>query len=69
MKLDTIHHIAIVDRIAIFMLHFYVASRVFAIVDEVDRRTRRYLDQYSVRASDFRALYQIGGPRTSEVTA
>ena len=37
MKLDTIHHIAIIGRDRDAMLHFYVDQLEFAIVSEYDR--------------------------------
>lgn len=41
MKLDTIHHIAIIGRDRDAMLHFYVDQLGFAIVSEYDRPERR----------------------------
>ena len=40
MKLDTIHHIAIIGRDRDAMLHFYVDQLGFAIVSEYDRPER-----------------------------
>ena len=40
MKLDTIHHIAIIGRDRDAMLHFYVDQLEFAIVSEYDRPER-----------------------------
>ena len=40
MKLDTIHHIAIIGRDRDTMLHFYVEQLGFAIVSEYDRPER-----------------------------
>lgn len=65
MKLDTIHHIAIIGRDRDAMLHFYVDGLGFAIVSEYDRPERRYLDQSRQGQPGLRTLYQIDGPRTS----
>ena len=66
MKLDTIHHIAIIGRDRDAMLHFYVDQLGFAIVSEYDRPERGDI-LINLRQGHFRTLYQIDGPRTSEV--
>ena len=66
MKLDTIHHIAIIGRDRDAMLHFYVDQLGFAIVSEYDRPERGdILINLRQGAADFRTLYQTDGPRTS----